>query len=189
MTIAHKSGNICKNAYGLCRWALENTPENAAWVPQDEHHIESICVTDIGTELCDQVEKEDRTLDLVKTCSWSPNWRKDVAEYFQTCERIPKENRASGKKFGILIQIQEPNSPWEIVHMEWVTALPPGGDKSYNAFLVLVHRYRKTPILLPVYMDDTAMDTAIIIWKKFISHTGLLQNIISDRDPKFTSAL
>ncbi|MBW0517397.1 hypothetical protein O181_057112 [Austropuccinia psidii MF-1] len=33
------------------------------------------------------------------------------------------------------------------------------------------------------------MDTAIIIWNKFISHTGLFQKIISDRDPKFTSAL
>ncbi|MBW0499558.1 hypothetical protein O181_039273 [Austropuccinia psidii MF-1] len=33
------------------------------------------------------------------------------------------------------------------------------------------------------------MDTAIMIWNKFISHTGLFQNIISDRDPKFTSAL
>ncbi|MBW0562266.1 hypothetical protein O181_101981 [Austropuccinia psidii MF-1] len=36
--------------------------------------------------------------------------------------------------------------------------------------------------------DDTAMETAIIIWNKVISNKGLLQNIISDRDPKFTSA-
>ncbi|MBW0495851.1 hypothetical protein O181_035566 [Austropuccinia psidii MF-1] len=28
-----------------------------------------------------------------------------------------------------------------------------------------------------------------MIWNKVISHTGLFQNIISDRDPKFTSAL
>ncbi|MBW0501535.1 hypothetical protein O181_041250 [Austropuccinia psidii MF-1] len=33
------------------------------------------------------------------------------------------------------------------------------------------------------------MDTAIMILNKDISHTGLFQNIISDRDPKFTSAL
>ncbi|MBW0565080.1 hypothetical protein O181_104795 [Austropuccinia psidii MF-1] len=42
---------------------------------------------------------------------------------------------------------------------------------------------------LPCHKDDTAMDTAIMIWNKAISHTGLFQNIISDRDPKFTSAL
>ncbi|MBW0515546.1 hypothetical protein O181_055261 [Austropuccinia psidii MF-1] len=50
-----------------------------------------------------------------------------------------------------MIHIQEPKSPWEVVHIDWVTALPPSGDKRYNACLVI--------------------------------------NTISDRDPKFTSAL
>ncbi|MBW0559257.1 hypothetical protein O181_098972 [Austropuccinia psidii MF-1] len=89
----------------------------------------------------------------------------------------------------MMIQVQEPKSPWEIVHMDWVTALPPGGDRSYNACLVLVDRYIKPLMLLPCNKDDTAMDTAIMIWNKAISHKGLFQNIISDRDPKFTSAL
>ncbi|MBW0564143.1 hypothetical protein O181_103858 [Austropuccinia psidii MF-1] len=89
---------------------------------------------------------EDRTLERVKTCSWWPNWKKDVSEYCQTCGRCQNENRATGKKFGMMIQIQEPKCPWEIVHMDWVTALSPGGDRSYNACLVLVDRYSKTPI-------------------------------------------
>ncbi|MBW0565490.1 hypothetical protein O181_105205 [Austropuccinia psidii MF-1] len=33
------------------------------------------------------------------------------------------------------------------------------------------------------------MDTALLLWSRVISHTGLFKNIISDRDPKFTSAL
>ncbi|MBW0551167.1 hypothetical protein O181_090882 [Austropuccinia psidii MF-1] len=73
--------------------------------------------------------------------------------------------------------------------MDWVTALPPGGDRSYNACLILVDIYRKTPTFLPFHKDDKAMDTAIMICDKVISHTGLFQNIISDRDPKSTSAL
>ncbi|MBW0555501.1 hypothetical protein O181_095216 [Austropuccinia psidii MF-1] len=73
--------------------------------------------------------------------------------------------------------------------MDSVTASTPGGDRSYNACLVLVDRYRKTPMFLPFNKDDTAMDTAIMIWNKVISHTGLFQNIIRERDPKFTSAL
>ncbi|MBW0525648.1 hypothetical protein O181_065363 [Austropuccinia psidii MF-1] len=73
--------------------------------------------------------------------------------------------------------------------MNWVTALPPGGDRSYNACLVLVYRYRNTPMLLPCHKDDIAMDTAIMIWNRVISHMVLFQNIISDIDPNFTSAL
>ncbi|MBW0590796.1 hypothetical protein O181_130511 [Austropuccinia psidii MF-1] len=33
MTIVHKAGNIHKNADGLSRWALANTPDNPAFVP------------------------------------------------------------------------------------------------------------------------------------------------------------
>ncbi|MBW0589030.1 hypothetical protein O181_128745 [Austropuccinia psidii MF-1] len=73
--------------------------------------------------------------------------------------------------------------------MDWVTALPPGGEKCHNACLVIVERYRKAPILLPCHKYDTAMDTALLIWNRVVSHTGLFENIISDRDPKFTSAL
>ncbi|MBW0504087.1 hypothetical protein O181_043802 [Austropuccinia psidii MF-1] len=73
--------------------------------------------------------------------------------------------------------------------MDWVTALPPEGDKSYNKCLVILDRYSKTPIFLPCHKGDTAMDTALLIWNRVISHTGLFKNIISDRDPKFTSAL
>ncbi|MBW0561860.1 hypothetical protein O181_101575 [Austropuccinia psidii MF-1] len=65
MTIVHKSGNTHKNADGLSRWAVANTPEIPAWVPQEEHHIEGICVTDIGTEFFSQV-KESYKID--KNC-------------------------------------------------------------------------------------------------------------------------
>ncbi|MBW0474101.1 hypothetical protein O181_013816 [Austropuccinia psidii MF-1] len=88
-----------------------------------------------------------------------------------------------------MIHIQEPESLWEVVHMDWVTALPPSGDKSYNACLFIVDRYIKTPILLPFHKDDTAMDIALLLWSRVISHTGLFKNIISDRDTKFTSPL
>ncbi|MBW0547541.1 hypothetical protein O181_087256 [Austropuccinia psidii MF-1] len=72
--------------------------------------------------------------------------------------------------------------------MNWVSALPPGGNRSFNACLVLVDRYSKTQMFLPS-QNDTAMDTAVMIWTRVISHTGSFQNIISDRDPKFTSEL
>ncbi|MBW0580600.1 hypothetical protein O181_120315 [Austropuccinia psidii MF-1] len=88
-----------------------------------------------------------------------------------------------------MIHIQKPKSPWEVVHMDWVTALPPSGYKSYNACLVIVDRYSKTPIFLPCHKDDTAMDTALLLWSRVIYHTGSFKNIISGRDPKFASAL
>ncbi|MBW0521952.1 hypothetical protein O181_061667 [Austropuccinia psidii MF-1] len=132
---------------------------------------------------------EDRTREKMKTCIWWPMWQKDVAEYCKNCDSCQKENTSTGKRLGNMIKLQQPNRPWEIVHMNWVTGLPPGGDRSYNACLVIVERFSKTPIFLPCHKDNTAMDTALLIWNRVISWTGIFTNIISDRDPKFTSAL
>ncbi|MBW0578178.1 hypothetical protein O181_117893 [Austropuccinia psidii MF-1] len=73
--------------------------------------------------------------------------------------------------------------------MDWVTGLPPGGDSSYNAFLVIDDRFSKTPMFLPCHKDDKSMGTALLIWNRVVSWTGIFTNIISDRDPKFTSPL
>ncbi|MBW0469964.1 hypothetical protein O181_009679 [Austropuccinia psidii MF-1] len=88
-----------------------------------------------------------------------------------------------------MIKIQEPRRPWEIVHMDWVTGLPPGGDRSYNDCLVIVDRFSKTTIFLPFHKEDTAMATALLLWNRVVPWTGIFTNIISDRDFKFTSAL
>ncbi|MBW0575257.1 hypothetical protein O181_114972 [Austropuccinia psidii MF-1] len=88
-----------------------------------------------------------------------------------------------------MLKIQEPGRLWEIVHMDWVTGLPPGGDRSHNSFLVIVYRFSKNPIFIQCHKDDTAMDTALLIWNKVISWTSIFTNIVSDRDSKLTSAL
>ncbi|MBW0504865.1 hypothetical protein O181_044580 [Austropuccinia psidii MF-1] len=84
-----------------------------------------------------------------------------------------------------MIKIQEPRRPWEILHMDWVACLPPGGDRSYNSFLVIVSRFSKTPIFFLCHKDDTSL----LIWNILVSWTCIFTKIISDRDPKLTSAL
>ncbi|MBW0579752.1 hypothetical protein O181_119467 [Austropuccinia psidii MF-1] len=265
MTLVHKAGNIHKNAAGLSRWELPNTPENPAYVPtgaEPQIPIEIINITDVGTEVFEEVgdsynldtnchiltsildkdlkdaylansldyiwrkiydnrsfhlydgilyhgskhtcvmvlcsrmlintimlEFHDNiysghlseyiTMERIKTCAWWPSWRKDVIEYCHSCDRCQKTNKSTGKRFGLMIHIQEPSTPWEVAHMEWVTALLPGGDKSCNACLVIVDRYSKTPIFLPCHNEGTAMDTALLIWKRVISHTVLFKYIIN----------
>ncbi|MBW0478089.1 hypothetical protein O181_017804 [Austropuccinia psidii MF-1] len=60
-TIVHKFGNIDNNSDSFSRWALEIIPENPSWVPQEENHIEKICVTDIGTEF---LIKDDKSYKM-----------------------------------------------------------------------------------------------------------------------------
>ncbi|MBW0561612.1 hypothetical protein O181_101327 [Austropuccinia psidii MF-1] len=54
---------------------------------------------------------EDRKIERIKTCAWWPSWRKDVIEYCHSCDRFQKANKATGKRFGFMINIQEPSTP------------------------------------------------------------------------------
>ncbi|MBW0575847.1 hypothetical protein O181_115562 [Austropuccinia psidii MF-1] len=58
--MVHKAGNIHKNADGLSRWALANTPDNPAYVTleaEPQIPIEGINITDIGTEFFEEVRE------------------------------------------------------------------------------------------------------------------------------------
>ncbi|MBW0550358.1 hypothetical protein O181_090073 [Austropuccinia psidii MF-1] len=60
MTIVHKAGNAHKNAYGFCRWALANAPDNLAYLPleaEPQIPIEGIKINDIRTELFEEVRQ------------------------------------------------------------------------------------------------------------------------------------
>ncbi|MBW0479677.1 hypothetical protein O181_019392 [Austropuccinia psidii MF-1] len=126
---------------------------------------------------------EYRTSEKVKTCIWWPMWQKYAAEYYKTCDRCQKANQFTGKRLGNIIKIQEPSRPWEIVHMDWVTGWPPGSYRSYNAFLVIFDRFSKTSIFLPCHRDDTAMDTALLIWNIVVSWTAYSQTLLVTEIP------
>ncbi|MBW0590855.1 hypothetical protein O181_130570 [Austropuccinia psidii MF-1] len=71
MTIVHKAGNIHKNADGLSRWALANTPDNSDYVPleaEPQIPIEGINITDIATQLFEEVResyKQDKNCHIL----------------------------------------------------------------------------------------------------------------------------
>ncbi|MBW0522211.1 hypothetical protein O181_061926 [Austropuccinia psidii MF-1] len=71
--------------------------------------------------------------------------------------------------------------------MDWSIGLVPGGKENFNACLIIVDRFSNNIRCLPCHKEDTAMDTALLLWKNIISTCGVLKIIISDRDPKFTS--
>ncbi|MBW0591060.1 hypothetical protein O181_130775 [Austropuccinia psidii MF-1] len=57
MTIVHKAGNIHKNADGLSRWELANTPDTPAHIhleAETQIPIEGVNITDIGTEFFEE---------------------------------------------------------------------------------------------------------------------------------------
>ena len=59
MTIVHKAGAMHKNADGLSRWSLPNTPDNPAWVPEEVEQlpIMGISITDLEDEFFENIRQ------------------------------------------------------------------------------------------------------------------------------------
>ncbi|MBW0526286.1 hypothetical protein O181_066001 [Austropuccinia psidii MF-1] len=130
---------------------------------------------------------EDRTKERVVSTAWWPKWEQELSEHINTFERFQKANRKHGKKYELLQHIEEPKHPWETINMDWVTGPVPGGKKDFNSCLSIVNRYSKSVRCLPCHKEDTAMDTALLLWNNIISTCGVPKVIISYRNPKLTS--
>ena len=126
-------------------------------------------------------------MERVRQTAWWINWRKDTQNHVETCGTCQNSNKQTGKRFGLLQTISEPKTRWEIINMDFVTGLPPGGPYSYKSVLVVVHRYSKRARFLPNHKDDTAMEVALLFWNRIMADVGIPKILISDRDPKFTS--
>jgi transposase InsO family protein len=129
----------------------------------------------------------DRTLDRVKNLAWWPGIAADVAAYVSTCDTCQRAKRATGKRHGLLIKIESPTRPWDIINMDFITELPPAGDRNYNACLVVIDRFSRRAYFIPTMDTADAKDFALLFWHNCWRNTGWPRIIISDRDPKFTS--
>ncbi|MBW0526724.1 hypothetical protein O181_066439 [Austropuccinia psidii MF-1] len=130
---------------------------------------------------------EGKTKEGVESTAWWPKCEQESSKYIKTCERCQAANRKHWKKYGLLQHIEEHKHPWETINMDWVTGLVPGAKENFNACLIIVDRFSKIMRCLPCHKEDTAMDTALLLWNNIISTCGVPKIIISYRHPKFIS--
>ncbi|MBW0536051.1 hypothetical protein O181_075766 [Austropuccinia psidii MF-1] len=125
--------------------------------------------------------------DRVTSTAFWPQWEQELSESINTCARFQKANRKHWKGYGLLQHIEELKHVWEIINMDWVTGLVPGGKENLNDCLIIAYRYSESLRFLPCHKEDTDIDTALLFWHNIISTCRIPKIIISDRDPKFTS--
>jgi putative transposase len=129
----------------------------------------------------------EQTSDGVRSLTWWPSWSEEVEQYCKCCFRFQKANKATGKRYGLLQRIEEPTSRWEIVNMDFVTALPVVGKENFNSVLLVVDRFSKGARFLPCHKESSALDIALLFWQTIINNVGCPRIIISNRHLKFTS--
>ena len=151
--------------------------------PCMKEQILKICHDDI---LAGHFSLEKSILRL-KNTAWWMGYKTYMEEYISTCDSCQKGNKQTGKRFGLLQEIQKPSKPWEMINMDFVTGLPTAGHLSYNSVLVVVCRLTKKVRFIPVHKDIDSKGVAFVWWNHMLNEAGLPLAIISDRDPKFTA--
>jgi hypothetical protein len=126
-----------------------------------------------------------RTTTFLKKSYYWPNLKDDAEEYVKTCLTCQQNRTLNKKQAGLLQPLSIPGEPWENVSMDFMVSLPP--SKGFDAIMVVVDRFSKMAHFIPTKDEATAQETRRLFFSHIFKHHGLPKDIVSDRDPKFTS--
>ncbi|GMF24368.1 unnamed protein product [Phytophthora fragariaefolia] len=110
-------------------------------------------------------------------------WIRKWVRTCETCQRVKPSKSSQAPLHPLPIATEA----WRSVSMDFVFGLPPDAD-GRNGVFVFVDRFTKMVQLTPVSDTVTAAETAAHFVDRVFRHHGLPESIVSDRDPRFTSA-
>ncbi len=111
---------------------------------------------------------------------------KSVGQWVATCDSCQRNKASTKKPVGLLQPLQIPEFKFQSIGWDFVTHLPetPNGN---DAILVMVDRLTKLVRIVPCSTSVTAEGTAKLFYHNWHRFYGQPKEIVSDRDPRFTS--
>ena len=128
----------------------------------------------------------DATVERIARQYYWPNIAKSVRRYISSCDSCQRNKPSRQKPAGLIQPLPPPLERWQSVSMDFVTQLPKTSN-GYDSIMVVVDRLSKRAHFIPAHVTDTAEDVAHMFLREVYRHHGFPQEIISDRDTKFTS--
>ncbi|CAH0488358.1 unnamed protein product [Peronospora farinosa] len=128
----------------------------------------------------------EKTSAAVSRDFFWPHMYKWVRNWIRTCE-ICQRVKPSPSSQAPLRSLSTAAESWRSVSMDFIFGLAPD-SQARTGILVFVDRFSKMTHLVPVHAKVTALETAAHFIDAVFRHHGLPENIVSDRDPRFTSA-
>lgn len=124
---------------------------------------------------------------LKKKCCW-PSLATDAHEHAASCLPLQKRKSVSQKKQCLLQPLQMPERKWGSVSMGFVMPLPET-PRGHGAMLACVGRLTKTACFIPTKQTADAPTVAKLRHDRVFRHHCMPDEVVSDRDPRFTSEL
>ena len=127
------------------------------------------------------------TLELVRRHFWWTGMTSDVTTFVASCPECQSSKASHQLPSGLLQSLDIPDERFHTVGMDWVTGLPrsPAGNDSV---LVFVDKTSGMVHLAACSMKCSAEHTAHLLNQNIIRLHGVPKQLLSDRDPRLTSA-
>ncbi|RVW90797.1 Transposon Tf2-8 polyprotein [Vitis vinifera] len=103
------------------------------------------------------------------------------------CEILPglSDGQDQGKKaVGLLQPLHIPERPWESISMDFITGFPKVRD--FKSIFVVADRLSKYIVFISTPDACPAEETTKLFFSNVVKHFGLPNDIVSDRDARFT---
>ncbi|KAJ4812719.1 polyprotein [Rhynchospora pubera] len=125
------------------------------------------------------------TYNKVRRLFYWPGLKQSVHDYVASCHNCQLNKGEHSPYPGLLQPLPIPSEAWTSVGLDFITGLPK--SKGRDVILVVVDRLTKYGHFIPL----THPYNAAVVAQVFVDHIyklhGLPQNLVSDRDPIFTS--
>eukprot|EP00878_Enallax_costatus_P006882 GHUV01007210.1.p1 GENE.GHUV01007210.1~~GHUV01007210.1.p1 ORF type:complete len:1163 (-),score=135.24 GHUV01007210.1:586-4074(-) len=129
-----------------------------------------------------------KTLHNVQRYFWWPYMHATVKHFVASCDSCQRNKSSNHKPYGLLKPLQIPGDTWESVSLDLITSLPQTATGA-TAIVVFVDRLSKMVHLAPCKDETGAEELADMFLDNVFKLHGLPRELVSDRDPRFTSKL
>ncbi|KAM1370587.1 hypothetical protein ACFX2F_041029 [Malus domestica] len=159
--------------------------ENIMYVPNDEElkkeildeaHCSAYAMHPGGTKM----------YHTIRPFYYWPGMKREIAKYVSRCIICQQVKAERKKLFGRMQPLPVPQWKWENITMDFVYKLPRTRN-GFDGIWVIVDRLTKSAHFIPVREKYPLNKLAKLFITKIVKYHGVPVNIISDRDPRFTS--
>ena len=126
----------------------------------------------------------ERMRALLSRSFYWPKMEEDIEAYVRTCLVCQQDKVERKKEPGLLQPLPIPDRPWQSVSMDFISGFPKV-DGMASVF-VIVDRFSKYAIFIGAPKACPADVAAELFFRNVVKYFGLPENIISDRDTRFT---
>jgi Integrase zinc binding domain/Chromo (CHRromatin Organisation MOdifier) domain len=128
-----------------------------------------------------------RTYKAISSRYWWKGLKAAVHAYVGVCHSCQQMKPGNTAPAGLLQPLPIPDRPWASISVDFITGLPPSGEQKFDTITVFVDRLTKMVHYVPCHVKLSAENFADLFVQNIFRLHGLPLQIVSDRDPRFTS--